>query len=86
MRKQTLIEMERVLGLYDEGLYLIGKALYPQDWQNCLAERPKCDRVCGGHCRADGPSHCLGVGSAVNRFQVSSLRFKVYSQVTKLYT
>ena len=31
--KRTLIEMERVLGLYDEGLYLVGKALYPQNWQ-----------------------------------------------------
>lgn len=31
--KQTLIEMERVLGLYEEGLYLVGKALYPEDWQ-----------------------------------------------------
>ena len=38
--KQTLIEMERVLGLYDEGLYLIGKALYPQDWQTAwLSDR-----------------------------------------------
>ena len=31
--KQTLIEMEQVLGLYKEGLYLVGKALYPEDWQ-----------------------------------------------------
>jgi len=31
--KQTLIEMERVLRLYDEGLYTVGKALYPKDWQ-----------------------------------------------------
>ncbi len=31
--KQTLIEMEKILGLYDEGLYSVGKALYPQDWQ-----------------------------------------------------
>lgn len=30
--RQTLIEMERVLGLYDEGLYLVEKALYPKDW------------------------------------------------------
>ena len=37
--KQTLIEMERVLGLYDEGLYL-GKALYPKDWQTAwLSDR-----------------------------------------------
>ncbi len=31
--KQTLIAMEHVLGLYDEGLYMVGKALYPKDWQ-----------------------------------------------------
>ena len=31
--KQTLIQMEQVLGLYEEGLYLVGKALYPKDWQ-----------------------------------------------------
>jgi len=38
--KQTLIEMERILGLYDEGLYLVGKALYPQDWQTAwLSDR-----------------------------------------------
>ena len=38
--KQTLIEMERVLGLYDEGLFLVGKALYPQDWQTAwLSDR-----------------------------------------------
>jgi hypothetical protein len=33
LAKQALIEIERVLGLYDEGLYLVGKALYPEDWQ-----------------------------------------------------
>jgi hypothetical protein len=33
LAKQALIEIERVLGLYDEGLYLLGKALYPEDWQ-----------------------------------------------------
>lgn len=33
MAKQALIEIERVLGLYDEGLYLVSKALYPEDWQ-----------------------------------------------------
>ncbi len=38
--KQTLIEMERVLGLYDAGLFLVGKALYPQDWQTAwLSDR-----------------------------------------------
>lgn len=31
--KQTLIEIERVLGLYEENLFLVGKALYPDDWQ-----------------------------------------------------
>ncbi len=31
--KQTLIKIEQVLGLYEEGLYLVGKALYPEDWQ-----------------------------------------------------
>lgn len=34
LAKQALIEIERVLGLYDEGLYLMGKALYPEDWQS----------------------------------------------------
>lgn len=33
LAKQALIEIERVLGLYDEGLYQVGKALYPDDWQ-----------------------------------------------------
>ena len=33
MAKQALVEIERVLGLYDEGLYLEGKALYPEDWK-----------------------------------------------------
>jgi hypothetical protein len=33
LAKQVLIEIERVLGLYDEGLYLLGKTLYPEDWQ-----------------------------------------------------
>ncbi len=33
MAKQTLIEIEKVLGLYEEGLYLEGKTLYPEDWQ-----------------------------------------------------
>ena len=38
--KQTLIEMEKILGLYDEGLYSVGKALYPQDWQTAwLSDR-----------------------------------------------
>lgn len=40
MAKQTLIEMERILGLYDEGLYLVGKTLYPEDWQTAwLSDR-----------------------------------------------
>lgn len=33
LAKQTLIEIERVLGLYEEGLYTVGKTLYPEDWQ-----------------------------------------------------
>ena len=33
LAKQTLIEIEKVLGLYEEGLYLEGKTLYPEDWQ-----------------------------------------------------
>ncbi len=33
MAKQALIEIERVLGLYDEGLYLAGRTLYPETWQ-----------------------------------------------------
>ena len=33
MAKQALIEIEQVLGLYEEGLYVAGKALYPKEWQ-----------------------------------------------------
>ena len=33
MAKHALVEIERVLGLYDEGLYLEGKSLYPEDWK-----------------------------------------------------
>ena len=33
MAKQSLIEIERALGLYEEGYYLDHKALYPLDWQ-----------------------------------------------------
>lgn len=33
LAKHTLVEMERVLGLYEEGRYLVDKALYPEDWQ-----------------------------------------------------
>ncbi len=33
LAKQTLIEIEKVLGLYEKGLYLEGKTLYPEDWQ-----------------------------------------------------
>ncbi len=33
MAKQALIEIERALGLFDEGAYLLDKALYPKDWQ-----------------------------------------------------
>lgn len=33
LAKKTLIEIEKVLGLYEEGFYLEGKTLYPEDWQ-----------------------------------------------------
>jgi hypothetical protein len=33
LAKQTLIEIEKVLGLYEKGLYLDEKSLYPEDWQ-----------------------------------------------------
>lgn len=33
LAKQALIEIERVMGLYDEGLFLLGQSLYPDDWQ-----------------------------------------------------
>jgi protein-S-isoprenylcysteine O-methyltransferase Ste14 len=33
MAKQALIEIERALGLYEEGLYLLDKPLYPESWQ-----------------------------------------------------
>lgn len=33
MAKHILIEMEHALGLYEEGRYVAGKALYPNDWQ-----------------------------------------------------
>ncbi|HXF91282.1 MAG TPA: hypothetical protein VNK46_00890 [Nitrospiraceae bacterium] len=33
MAKQALIEIERALGLYEEGLYLPDKSLYPEGWQ-----------------------------------------------------
>lgn len=40
MAKQALIEIERILGLYDEGLYQAGKPFYPEDWQTAwLADR-----------------------------------------------
>lgn len=40
MAKQALIEIERVLGLYDEGAYLEGRSLYPEEWQTAwLADR-----------------------------------------------
>jgi hypothetical protein len=40
LAKQTLIEIEKVLGLYEEGLYLEGKSLYPKDWQTAwLSDR-----------------------------------------------
>ena len=33
MAKQTLIEIERALGLYEQGQYLERKTLYPAEWQ-----------------------------------------------------
>ncbi|MDA0739081.1 MAG: hypothetical protein O2999_08935 [Nitrospirae bacterium] len=40
LAKKTLIEIEKVLGLYDEGVYLEGKTLYPEDWQTAwLSDR-----------------------------------------------
>ena len=33
MAKQVLIEIERALGLYEEGRFLLGQTLYPEDWQ-----------------------------------------------------
>ena len=33
MAKQTLIEIEKLLGLYDQGQYAVEQALYPQNWQ-----------------------------------------------------
>lgn len=40
MAKEALIEIERLLGLYDEGFYLESKSLYPEHWQtDWLADR-----------------------------------------------
>ena len=33
MAKEALIEIERLLGLYDEGLFLEGRSFYPENWQ-----------------------------------------------------
>ena len=33
MAKHALIEIERVLGLFEEGQYVAGKSLYPKEWQ-----------------------------------------------------
>jgi hypothetical protein len=33
MAKQALLEIERVMGLYDQDLYILGKTLYPESWQ-----------------------------------------------------
>ena len=33
MAKVVLIEIERALGLYEEGLYVLGRTLYPENWQ-----------------------------------------------------
>jgi len=34
MAKVVLIEIERALGLYEEGLYGLEKPLYPENWQH----------------------------------------------------
>ena len=40
LAKKTLIEIEKVLGLYEEGFYLEGQTLYPEDWQTAwLSDR-----------------------------------------------
>lgn len=40
MAKQVLIEIERALGLYEEGLYLEDRTLYPLNWQTAwLSDR-----------------------------------------------
>ena len=40
MAKQTLIDIERALGLYQEGFYLDHQAVYPKDWQTAwLSDR-----------------------------------------------
>ena len=40
MAKEALIEIERLLGLYDEGFYLESKSFYPEHWQtDWLADR-----------------------------------------------
>jgi hypothetical protein len=33
MAKQALLEIERVMGVYDQDLYILGKTLYPESWQ-----------------------------------------------------
>lgn len=33
MAKRALVEIERALGLYEEGAYMAGKTLYPEAWQ-----------------------------------------------------
>jgi hypothetical protein len=37
LAKRALIEIERALGLYDEGTYVEGRPLYPEDWQTAWA-------------------------------------------------
>ena len=40
MAKQVLIQIERLMGLYDDGSYLEGQAFYPDDWQTAwLSDR-----------------------------------------------
>jgi hypothetical protein len=33
MAKRALVEIERAMGLYEEGRFLLGESLYPEDWQ-----------------------------------------------------
>jgi protein-S-isoprenylcysteine O-methyltransferase Ste14 len=33
MAKQALIEIERAMGLFEDGFYVEGKPLYPEEWQ-----------------------------------------------------
>ena len=47
MAKQALIEIERVLGFYDQDLYILGKTLYPEELAIGMVERSKRDDLFG---------------------------------------